>query len=194
MISVSWIHIFELITELHHPLQYRIILTIGHMTKYDIATQGKSTTKQQIPSSVDDPRHAYYPTCNWLGDVPSSHQCHRNHRHLPRSLLYNLTKLIARDKDVSTFWIVLANHLNGKHWICILAVARKGSSLVYFLWKPFFSVQSQVESEGEILGEWFRGYVGWASCILPSSMNKCTSSSNICPQKSVLLFFKYIFK
>jgi hypothetical protein len=30
------------------------------MTKSDIATQGKSTTKQRIPSSVDDPRHAYY--------------------------------------------------------------------------------------------------------------------------------------
>jgi hypothetical protein len=29
------------------------ILTIGHMTKHDIATQGKSTTKQRIPSSVD---------------------------------------------------------------------------------------------------------------------------------------------
>jgi hypothetical protein len=34
------------------------LLTIGHKTKYDIATQGKSTTKQRIPSSVDDPRHA----------------------------------------------------------------------------------------------------------------------------------------
>jgi hypothetical protein len=40
------------------------ILTIGHMTKYDIATQGKFTIKQRIPSSVDDPRHAYYPTGN----------------------------------------------------------------------------------------------------------------------------------
>jgi hypothetical protein len=40
------------------------ILTIGHMTKHDIAMQGKSITKQQIPSSVDDPRHAYYPTGN----------------------------------------------------------------------------------------------------------------------------------
>jgi hypothetical protein len=54
-----------LITELHHPLQYRInILTIGHMTKSDIATQGKSTTMQRIPSSVDDPCHAYYPIGN----------------------------------------------------------------------------------------------------------------------------------
>jgi hypothetical protein len=39
-------------------------LTIGHMTKYDIVTQGKFTIKQQIPSSVDVPRHAYYPTGN----------------------------------------------------------------------------------------------------------------------------------
>jgi hypothetical protein len=104
MISVSWIHISELITELHHPLQYRIMLTIGHMTKYDIDTQGKSTTKQRIPSSVDDPCHAYYPTGNWLGDVPSSHRRRGSHCHLLSSLLQNLAKLIARDKAVSTFW------------------------------------------------------------------------------------------
>jgi hypothetical protein len=79
------------------------ILTIGHMTKYDITTQDKSTTKQRIPSSVDDPHHAYYPTGNWLGDVPSSHQHHRNHLHRPHSLLHSLTKLIARDKAISTF-------------------------------------------------------------------------------------------
>jgi hypothetical protein len=52
------------------------------MTKYDIATQRKPTTKQRMPSSIDDPHHAYYPTDNWLGDVPSSHQRHRNHHHL----------------------------------------------------------------------------------------------------------------
>jgi hypothetical protein len=58
------------------------IITIGHMTKSHIASQGKSTTKQWIPSSVDDPRHAYYPTGNWLGDVPSSHRrcCSHHHR------------------------------------------------------------------------------------------------------------------
>jgi hypothetical protein len=38
------------------------------MTKLDNATQGKFTYKQRIPSSVDDPRHAYYPTGNLLGD------------------------------------------------------------------------------------------------------------------------------
>jgi hypothetical protein len=78
MISVSWIHISELLTELHHPLQYRMIFTIGHLTKNYIATQGKSTVKKRLPSSVDDPRHAYYPTGNWLGDVPSSHRHRRN--------------------------------------------------------------------------------------------------------------------
>jgi hypothetical protein len=34
------------------------------MTKTDIATQGKFTTEQRMPSSIDDPRHAYYPTGN----------------------------------------------------------------------------------------------------------------------------------
>jgi hypothetical protein len=40
---------------------------------------------------------------------------------------------------VSTFWIVLTNHLKRRSLICSMAVARKGSSLVYFLWKPFLS-------------------------------------------------------
>jgi hypothetical protein len=114
------------------------ILTISHMTKYDIATQGKSTTKQRIPSSVDDPRHAFYPTGNWLGDIPSSHRLCHSHHHLPHSHLPGLTKLIARDKAVSTFWIVLANHLKRRSLICSMAVARKGSTLVCFLWKDTF--------------------------------------------------------
>jgi hypothetical protein len=87
------------------------ILTIGHMTKYDIAMQGKFTIKQRIPRSVDDPRHAYYPTGNWLRDVPSSHRRYHNHLLLLYCLLHSLTKLIARDKTVSTFSIVVANHL-----------------------------------------------------------------------------------
>jgi hypothetical protein len=111
MISVSWIHISELMTELHHPLQYQIIFTIGHMTRYYIAMQGEFTIKQRIPSSADDPRHAYYPIGNWLGDVHSSHQHRQTSHHHPHNLHHNLTKLIARDKAVSTFWIVLANHL-----------------------------------------------------------------------------------
>jgi hypothetical protein len=74
------------------------------MTKLDNATQGKFTTKQRIPNSVDDPRHAYYPTGNSLGDVPSSHWRRRTPHHRPHNLLHNLTKLIARDKAMSTFW------------------------------------------------------------------------------------------
>jgi hypothetical protein len=136
------------------------ILTIGHMTKYDIAMQGKSTTKQRIPSSVDDPRHTYYPTGKWLGDIPSSHQCHHNHRHLPCSPLHSLTKLIARDKAMSTFWIVLANHLKRRSLICSMAVARKGYTLVCFLWKHTFSCRyvtrvnsTNVLDEGLRIGE-----------------------------------------
>jgi hypothetical protein len=114
------------------------ILTIGHMTKYDIAMQDKSTTKQRIPSSVDDPRHAYYPTGNWLRDVPSSHRHHRNHLHLPHSLLHSLTKLIARDKAVSIFWNCTRKPSKESALICSLAVPRKGSSLVYVLQKHGF--------------------------------------------------------
>jgi hypothetical protein len=105
MISVSWIHISELITELHHLLQYRMIylqlvtwpsmplprrasLQLSSRYQAALMTHVMPTTLQAI----------------WLGDVPSSHQRHRNHRHLPRSLLHSLTKLIARDKAVSTFW------------------------------------------------------------------------------------------
>jgi hypothetical protein len=128
MISVSWIHISKLITELHHPLQYRIMFTIGHMTKYDIATQGKSTTKQRIPNSVDDPCHAYYPTGNWLGDVPSSHRRRRTPHHHPHNLLQNLAKLIARDKAVSTFWNCTRKpSKRGNLFSCYMAVARVGS-------------------------------------------------------------------
>jgi hypothetical protein len=78
------------------------------MTKQDIAMQGKSTTKQRIPSSVDDPRHAYYPTGNWLGDVPSSRRRRRTSHHHLHSL-HNLAKLIARDKAVSTFELYSQN-------------------------------------------------------------------------------------
>jgi hypothetical protein len=107
------------------------IITIGHMTKSDIAVQGKSTMKQRIPNSVDNPCHAYYPTGNWLGDVPSSHQRRRNHRHLHCSLLHSLTKLIARDKAMSTFWIVLANHLRRSVVMQFGCSKEKGSNLVY---------------------------------------------------------------
>jgi hypothetical protein len=41
---------------------------------------------------------------------------------------------------VSTFWIVLANHLKGESLTCSMAVARICSSLVYFPWKHDFLV------------------------------------------------------
>jgi hypothetical protein len=115
-------------------------LTTGHMTKLDNATQGKFTTKQWTQSIVDDPCYAYYPTGNWLEDVPSLHRRRRSHHHLPHSRLPGLTKLIARDKAMSKFWIILANHLKGESLICSMAVAMIGSSLVYFLWKQGFLV------------------------------------------------------
>jgi hypothetical protein len=86
--------------------------------------QGKFTINQRISNSVDDPRHAYYPTGNWLGDIPSSHRHRRNNHHLPRSLLHSLTKLIARDKAVSTFWNCTRKPSKRKVLSCSLAVAR----------------------------------------------------------------------
>jgi hypothetical protein len=41
---------------------------------------------------------------------------------------------------MSTFWIVLTNHLKRRSLICSMAVARIGSSLVYFLQKHSFLV------------------------------------------------------
>jgi hypothetical protein len=92
-------------------------LTTGHMTKLDNATQGKFTTKQRIPNSIGDPHHAYYPTGNWLGDVPSLHQ----HRRTPHHHPHNLTKLIARDKAVSTFWNCTCKPSKRKFWhaVCL---------------------------------------------------------------------------
>jgi hypothetical protein len=84
----------------------------GHMAKtYNNAVQAKfNITKQQINSTTSSgPSHAINPTGSWLGERPSSRS---RHRILP--LLHShqsLTKLIARDKAVSTFGIVLANHL-----------------------------------------------------------------------------------
>jgi hypothetical protein len=101
------------------------------MTKLDNATQGKFTFKQRIRSNVDVPRHAYYPKGNRLGDIPSPHRCRRIHLRFPPSLLHSLTKLIARDKAMSTFGIVLANHLRGSVVMQFGCSKVKGSSLVY---------------------------------------------------------------
>jgi hypothetical protein len=94
--------------------------------------QGKSTTKQWIPSSVDGPHHAYYPTGNWLGDVPSLHQRHRFHHHLHWSIPPGLTKLIARDKAVSTFWNCTRKPSKGERTNMQFGCSKeKGSNLVY---------------------------------------------------------------
>jgi hypothetical protein len=76
------------------------------------ASQGKFTKHSSgIKSSVGSPRRAStLQATDWEMD-PSSHWHHRTPHHHHRSLLYNLAKLIARDKAVSTFGIVLANHL-----------------------------------------------------------------------------------
>jgi hypothetical protein len=46
-------------------------------------------------------------------DTFETYQRHRTPHHHHHSLLHNLAKLIARDKVVSIFGIVLANHLRG---------------------------------------------------------------------------------
>jgi hypothetical protein len=81
----------------------KIVLQLVIWPRLIMPRRASSQLSSRIHNSVDDPRHAYYPTGNWLGDVPSLHRHHRTHRHLPRSLLHSLTKLIARDKVVSTF-------------------------------------------------------------------------------------------
>jgi hypothetical protein len=62
---------------------------------------------------------------------PSSHRRRRTPHHHHRSLLHNLAKLIARDKTVSTFGIVLANHLGGSVVMQFGCSKVKGSSLDY---------------------------------------------------------------
>jgi hypothetical protein len=132
MISVSWIHISELITELHHPLQYRIIyLQLVTWPILIMPRRASFQTKQRIPSSVDDPHHAYYPTGNWLGDVPSSHRRRRTPHHRLQSL-HNLAKLIARDKAVSTFDLYSQNHLKGERTNMQFGCSKgKGFNLVF---------------------------------------------------------------
>jgi hypothetical protein len=75
------------------------------------ATQGKFTNSSSgYKGSVGSPVHASTLQATDQEMGPSSHRhCRTSHlRH--HSLPHNLTKLIARDKAVSTFWIVLANH------------------------------------------------------------------------------------
>jgi hypothetical protein len=64
--------------------------------------------------SVGSPCHASTLQATDQETDPSSHQHRRTPHHRHHSLHHNLTKLIARDKAVSTFWILLANHLKEK--------------------------------------------------------------------------------
>jgi hypothetical protein len=50
-----------------------------------------------------------------------------------------MTKLIVRDKAMSTFWIVLANHLKGRTLDMNFGCSKEGSNLVYSLKKHSFS-------------------------------------------------------
>jgi hypothetical protein len=55
---------------------------------------------------------------------PSSHQHRQTPHHRHHSLLHNLTKLIARDKAVSTFWNCTRKPSKREWLTCSLAVAR----------------------------------------------------------------------
>jgi hypothetical protein len=78
------------------------------------ASQGKFTKHSSgIKSSVGSPCRASTLQATDQETDPSSHRHRQTPHHHHRNLLYNLTKLIARDKAVSTFGIVLANHLGG---------------------------------------------------------------------------------
>jgi hypothetical protein len=78
------------------------------------ASQGKFTKHSSgIKSSVGSPCRASTLQATDREMDPSSHRHRRTPHHHHRSLLHNLVKLIARDKAVSTFGIVLANHLGG---------------------------------------------------------------------------------
>jgi hypothetical protein len=109
----------------------------GHMAKnYNNASLVKfNITKQWINSSTSSgPSHAINPTGSWLGERPSS----RSHRRI-LPLIHSrqsLTKLIARDKAVSTFGIALANHLSWeicKHMLIWLYQGGWLYSKVYFI-------------------------------------------------------------
>jgi hypothetical protein len=104
MISVSWIHISELITELHHLLQYRIIYL-----------QLVTWPSMILPRRASLQLSSGYQAALMTHVMPSTLQAtdwetflvHTgviiNHLLLPYCLLHSLTKLIARDKAVSTF-------------------------------------------------------------------------------------------
>jgi hypothetical protein len=89
------------------------------------ATQGKFTNHcNGNKSSVGSPCHASALQATDRETDPSSHRRRRTPHHHHHNLPCNLTKLIARDKAVSTFGIVLTNHLRGTS--CMLFGCSKG--------------------------------------------------------------------
>jgi hypothetical protein len=83
MISVSWIHISELITELHHPLQYQNkvlqLVTWPRLIMPRMASLQLSSGYQAVLMT-----HVMPTTLQaiWLGDIPSSHQHRHTHHRL----------------------------------------------------------------------------------------------------------------
>jgi hypothetical protein len=112
MISVSWIHISELIPELHHPLQYRIIV-LQLVTWPSLILPRRASLQLSSGYQAALMTHVMPTTLqatNWETFLARTGVVETPHHH-PHNLLHNLAKLIARDKAVSTFWIILANHL-----------------------------------------------------------------------------------
>jgi hypothetical protein len=125
MISVSWIHIFELITELHHPLQYRVIylqlvtwpsiilprrasLPLSSGYQAALMTHVMPTTLQATDWET------FLVHTGAIGPSPSSsNSCSRS------------DQVNSQGQSREYIWIVLANHLKGSEQICNLAIARR---------------------------------------------------------------------
>jgi hypothetical protein len=90
------------------------------------ASQGKFTKHSSgITNSVDSPCHASTLQATDRETNPSSHRRRRTPHHHHRSRLHNLTKLIARDKAVSTFWNCTLKPPKKEQVACYFAVARE---------------------------------------------------------------------
>jgi hypothetical protein len=90
------------------------------------ASQGKfSKHCSGIKSSVGNPCRASTLQATDRETDPSSHRRRRTPHHHHRSHHHNLTKLIARDKAVSTFWNCTRKPSKRKQVACYLAVARE---------------------------------------------------------------------
>jgi hypothetical protein len=96
------------------------------------ASQGKSSKHcSGIKSSIGSPCRASTLQATDRETDPSSHQRRRTPHHHHHSHHHNLTKLIARDKAVSTFWNYTRKPPKMKQVACHLTVAREvGSRLV----------------------------------------------------------------